>query len=284
MVAARPPSWPCARPVGRSTCPPRRRRRSRSSSTTAAWPTTACTSGLLDDQPPTMRWTPRSAPSPTSPAACGHRPPARPTCTTWPDQDGPQRRIVLDAPRRPAGAPGPGTVTAGPGQVILPDWYLRIGGVEVGDRVALTVPAPVQVDVGQPAAARATGTDHHGADGRRHLPGDPGASRAVVLVRAAVVLPAEQLRRSAPPARAGGRVHGRRRPLRAASTPTGSCGRIRPASPATRREHAEPRPRPPAAAYSATTVAVTVRQLRDSQAYTSGLGPVPATPSGWPRW
>jgi hypothetical protein len=37
---------------------------------------------------------------------------------------------------------GDGIVRPGPGEVLLPDWYLRIGGVAVGDRLDVTVPSP----------------------------------------------------------------------------------------------------------------------------------------------
>ena len=61
--------------------------------------------------------------------------------------DGPQRRIVLAHRDGQEAHLGPGIVTPGPGQVLVPDWYLPIGGVKVGDRLDLTVPAPVVLDV-----------------------------------------------------------------------------------------------------------------------------------------
>ena len=61
--------------------------------------------------------------------------------------DGPQRRIVLAHRDGQEANLGPGIVTPGPGQVLVPDWYLPIGGVKVGDRLDLTVPAPVVLDV-----------------------------------------------------------------------------------------------------------------------------------------
>ncbi len=61
--------------------------------------------------------------------------------------EGPQRRIVLAHRDGQEDHLGPGIVTPGPGQVLLPDWYLPIGGVKVGDRLDLTVPAPVVFDV-----------------------------------------------------------------------------------------------------------------------------------------
>ena len=89
---------------------------------------------------------------------------------------------------------GPGIVTPGSGQVLVPDSYLPIGGVKVGDHLDLTVPAPVVLDVDNrplPDQPAPTTMELTVVGTYPEIPVRPEPS---VLVRAAGLPPAEQLR------------------------------------------------------------------------------------------
>jgi hypothetical protein len=58
-----------------------------------------------------------------------------------------RRRVVLMQRDGQADHLGDGMAAPRPGEVLLPDWYLRMSGVAVGDRLAVTIPAPLELDV-----------------------------------------------------------------------------------------------------------------------------------------